>query len=60
MSLFLMCFPILYILNSLHLLLLFTFCQVCLPVNKTAEIETGMAEMSRGGGHERDISNAGR
>ncbi len=37
-----MCFPILYILNSLHLLLLFTFCQVCLPVNETAEIETGM------------------
>jgi hypothetical protein len=37
-----MCFPILYILHSLHLLLLFTFCQVCLPVNETAEIETGM------------------
>ncbi len=40
-----MCFSILYILNSLHLLLLFTFCQVCLPVNETAdsaEIETEM------------------
>ncbi len=32
------------ILNSLHLLLLFTFCHVCLPVKETAEIETGMAE----------------
>jgi hypothetical protein len=29
-----------------NLLLLFTFCQVCLPVKETAEIETGMAEKS--------------
>jgi hypothetical protein len=28
------------------LLLLFTFCQICLPVKETAEIETGMAEKS--------------
>jgi hypothetical protein len=35
-----------YILNSLHLLLLFTFCQVCLSVKETAEIETGMSEKS--------------
>ncbi len=28
------------------LLLLFTFCQVCLPVTETAETETGMAEKS--------------
>ncbi len=28
------------------LLLLFTFCQVCLPVKETAEIETEMAEQS--------------
>ncbi len=46
MSLFLMSFPFLYILKSLHLLLLFTFCQVCLPVKETTEIETGMAEKS--------------
>jgi hypothetical protein len=38
-----MSFPFLYILNSLHLLSLLTFCQVCLPVKETAEIETGMA-----------------
>ncbi len=45
MSLFLWClFP--SFLNSLHLLLLFTFCQVCLPVKETAEIKTGMAEKS--------------
>ncbi len=25
---------------------MFTFCQVCLPVKETAEIETGMAEKS--------------
>jgi hypothetical protein len=41
-----MSFPFLYILNSLHLLLLFTCCQVCLPVKETAEIETGMAKKS--------------
>jgi hypothetical protein len=41
-----MSFPLLYILNSIHLLLLFTFCQVCLPVKETAEFETGMAEKS--------------
>jgi hypothetical protein len=41
-----MSFPFLYILNSLHLLFLVTFCQVCLPVKETAEIETGMAEKS--------------
>jgi hypothetical protein len=29
-----------------NLLLLFTFCQVCLPVKETAEIETGIAEKS--------------
>jgi hypothetical protein len=29
-----------------NLLLLFTFCQVCLPVKETAEIETGMTEKS--------------
>ncbi len=29
-----------------NLLVLFTFCQVCLPVKETAEIETGMAEKS--------------
>ncbi len=39
-------FYVFSILNSLHLLLLFTFCQVCLPVKETAEIETGMAEKS--------------
>ncbi len=39
-------FVFLYILNSLHPLLLFTFCQVYLPVKETAEIETGMAEKS--------------
>jgi hypothetical protein len=27
-----------------NLLLLFTFCQVCLPVKGTAEIETGITE----------------
>jgi hypothetical protein len=43
---FLMSFPFLYTLNSLHLLLLFTLCKVCLPVKKTAEIETRMAEKS--------------
>ncbi len=42
MSLFLMSFSFLYILNSLRFLFLFTFCQVCLPVKATAEIETGM------------------
>jgi hypothetical protein len=41
---FLMSFPFLYIFNSLHLLLLFTFCQVCLSVKGTAEIETGITE----------------
>jgi hypothetical protein len=41
---FLMSFPFLYIFNSLHLLLLFTVCQVCLPVKGTAEIETGITE----------------
>jgi hypothetical protein len=46
MSLFLLSFPLLYILKSLHLLLLFTVCQVCLPVTEAAEIETGMAEKS--------------
>ena len=46
MSLFLMSFPFLYTLNSLHLLLLYTLCKVCLPVKETAEIETGMAEKS--------------
>jgi hypothetical protein len=40
-----MSFPFLYILNSLQSLL-FTFCQVCLPVKEAAEIETGMAEKS--------------
>ncbi len=40
----LMSFPFLYILGSL--LLLFTVCQVCLPVKETAEINTGMAEKS--------------
>ncbi len=29
-----------------NLLLLFTFCQVCLPVKETAEIDTGLAEKS--------------
>jgi hypothetical protein len=43
---FLMSFPFLYILNSLNLLLLLTFCHVCLPVKETAEIETGMTEKS--------------
>jgi hypothetical protein len=33
-------------LKSLHLLFLFTFCQVCLPVKESTEIETGMAEKS--------------
>ena len=46
MSLFMMSFPFRYILNSLHLLKLFTICQVCLPIKETAEIETGMAEKS--------------
>jgi hypothetical protein len=32
-----------------NLLLLFTFCQVCLLVKETAEIETEMAEMSSWG-----------
>ncbi len=41
-----MSFPILHIINSFHLLLLFIFCPVCLSVKETAEIETGMAEMS--------------
>ncbi len=45
---FLMSFPFMYILNSLHLLLLFPFCHVCLPVKETAEIETGMAESPAG------------
>jgi hypothetical protein len=44
MYLFLMSFPFLYILNSLHFLLLYKFCQAFLPVKETAEIETGMAE----------------
>jgi hypothetical protein len=46
MSLFLMSFPFLYMLNSLQSSLLFTVCQVCLPVKETAEFETGMAEKS--------------
>jgi hypothetical protein len=41
-----MSFPFLYTLNSLQSSLLFTFCQVCLLVKETAEIETGMAEKS--------------
>jgi hypothetical protein len=43
---FLMSFPFLYILIICNLLLLLTFCQVCLLVKETAEIETGMAEKS--------------
>jgi hypothetical protein len=46
LSFFLMSFPFLYILNSLQFSLAFTFCQVCLLVKETAEIETGMAEKS--------------
>jgi hypothetical protein len=45
-SFFLMSFLFLYILNSLHFLLLFTFWQVCLPVKEIAEIVTGMEEKS--------------
>jgi hypothetical protein len=41
-----MSFPFLYILIICNLLLLFTFCHVCLLVKETAEIETGMAEKS--------------
>jgi hypothetical protein len=39
-SFFLMSSPFLFILG------LFTFCQVCLLVKETAEIETGMSEKS--------------
>ncbi len=46
MSLFLMSFPFLYILNSLQSSLTVTFCKVCLPFTETAEIETGIAEKS--------------
>ncbi len=49
MSLFLMSFPFLNIFNSLQSSLLFTFCQVWMPVKETAEIETGMAEKSSWG-----------
>jgi hypothetical protein len=41
-----MSFPFLYIFNSLQSSLTVTFCQICLPVKETAEIETGMAEKS--------------
>ncbi len=41
-----MSFPFLYILNSLQSSLLLTFCQVCLLLKETAEIETGTAEKS--------------
>jgi hypothetical protein len=41
-----MSFPFLYILNSLQSSLLFTFCQACLLVKETADIETGLAEKS--------------
>ncbi len=41
-----MSFPLLFILNSCSLLLLFTFCQVCLPVKETAEIGTVITEKS--------------
>jgi hypothetical protein len=37
-------------LNSLHLLKLFTICQVCLPIKETAEIKIGMAEKLMGPG----------
>ncbi len=40
-----MSFPFLYILNSFQSSLS-VYCQVCLPVKETAEIETGMAEKS--------------
>jgi hypothetical protein len=39
--------PFLYNLNSVQSSLLLKFCQVCLIVKETAEIETGMAEKSR-------------
>ncbi len=43
-SFFLMSFPSCTFWIRCNLLLLFTFCQVCLLVKETAEIETGMAE----------------
>jgi hypothetical protein len=46
MSLFSDVFSLLYILDSLLSTQLFTFCQVCLLVKETAEIEPGMAENS--------------
>jgi len=45
-SFFLMSFPFLYIWILCNLLLLFTFCQVCLLIEETAEMVTGMAEKS--------------
>jgi hypothetical protein len=42
-----MCFPFVYISNSLQSsLTAYTFCQICLLVKETAEIEAGMAEKS--------------
>ncbi len=47
MSLFFWClFPSCTFWLLCNLLLLITFCQVCLPVKQTSEIETGLAEKS--------------